>query len=93
MKVNDLTNGEQVVTTVKRENIPKDKPKPPTPWWLYVLITYFVLFFIWALREDFSLYGSYPPKHYPPIHPPEKPYPSPDPYSPCPIPKTPECPW
>lgn len=87
MRINDLPEGEQVVTTVARSKIkPPDKPKP-TPVWVYVLIVYFVAFLLWALKDD--SYGGHPPEPYP--YPPAKPYS--DPYSPCPIPKTPECPW
>jgi hypothetical protein len=92
MRIDDLPKGEQVVTTIKREDIPKDKPKPPPPLWLYVLIAYILLIFLWALKDNSSSHVLPPPEHYPPTHPPAKPYP-PEAYPPCPIPKTPECPW
>jgi hypothetical protein len=69
IEINNLNNGEQVVTTVKRENIPPPPPKPKDPsivW--FILAVYLSMIVIAALRNGSA-----------PIDPPPYPLPPPIP--------------
>ncbi|WNZ22923.1 hypothetical protein HJG54_08665 [Leptolyngbya sp. NK1-12] len=74
IKINDLPKGEQVVTTIKREDIPKPPKKETTPLWVYILMVYLALIFLWALKDSFHSPYPYPPDSH---LPPPKPYPPP----------------
>lgn len=83
MRIDNLPKGEQVVTTVKREDIPKPPPKPTFPGTIvFLLAVYIGLLLVWALRGGIQ---------YPPVDD-VSPYPPSDPYpQPCSPPQDPYC--
>ncbi len=89
IKIHDLPKGEQIVTTVKHEDIPKDKKPPPGPTVVQVLIYVYVsiavvvtIKYIFELQAKVDLILPYPDSEWtdpPPYHPQQ---PDPSPYHP-----------